>query len=84
MLGTDLVSAFDARAQVTALDREDLDITDLDAISEGVYPSEFWTPDLCRPYRSAFRKLWNSINAKRGWGWDTNPFVWIVEFTVNK
>ena len=24
--------------------------------------------------------LWNSINAKRGYGWDTNPWVWVVEF----
>lgn len=27
-----------------------------------------------------FRKLWNSINSKRGYGWDTNPFVWVIEF----
>ncbi len=29
-----------------------------------------------------FAELWNSINAKRGYGWDTNPYVWIVEFKV--
>jgi hypothetical protein len=27
-----------------------------------------------------FRDLWNSINEKRGFGWDENPFVWVVEF----
>lgn len=27
-----------------------------------------------------FRKLWNSINAKRGYNWETNPWVWVVEF----
>jgi len=27
-----------------------------------------------------FRKLWNSINAKRGYGWDVNPWVWVVSF----
>jgi hypothetical protein len=27
-----------------------------------------------------FRKLWDSINAKRGYGWDANPWVWVVEF----
>ena len=29
---------------------------------------EYWIP------------LWNSINAKRGYGWDVNPFCWVVEF----
>lgn len=28
----------------------------------------------------AFRKLWDSINANRGFGWDVNPWVWVVEF----
>lgn len=27
-----------------------------------------------------FINLWNSINAKRGFGWDTNPWVFVVEF----
>lgn len=27
-----------------------------------------------------FMKLWNSINEKRGYGWDVNPWVWVVEF----
>ena len=25
-------------------------------------------------------KLWDSLNAKRGYGWDTNPWVWVYEF----
>jgi hypothetical protein len=28
----------------------------------------------------AFRALWNSLNAKRGLGWDENPWVWVVSF----
>ncbi len=31
-------------------------------------------------YRDAFKKLWNSLNAKRGYGWDTNPWVWAIRF----
>ena len=31
-------------------------------------------------YAGGFRHLWNSINAKRGFGWDTNPWVWVIEF----
>ena len=27
-----------------------------------------------------FAELWDSINAKRGFGFDTNPWVWVVEF----
>ena len=27
-----------------------------------------------------FENLWNSINAKRGFGWDKNPWVWVIEF----
>jgi len=27
-----------------------------------------------------FRQLWDSINAKRGYGWDVNPWVWALTF----
>jgi len=27
-----------------------------------------------------FRDLWDSINAKRGYGWDMNPWVWVISF----
>jgi len=27
-----------------------------------------------------FHWLWDSINAKRGYGWDKNPWVWVIEF----
>ena len=30
--------------------------------------------------RYVFGQLWNSINEKRGYGWDANPWVWVVEF----
>ena len=31
------------------------------------------------PIRS-YRSLWNLINAKRGYGWDANSWVWVIEF----
>ena len=31
-------------------------------------------------YPWAFHRLWDSINAKRGFGWDVNPWVWAVTF----
>lgn len=27
-----------------------------------------------------FARLWDTINAKRGYGWDSNPFVWVISF----
>lgn len=27
-----------------------------------------------------FKDLWDSINDKRGFGWESNPWVWVVEF----
>jgi hypothetical protein len=31
-------------------------------------------------YRYGFYELWDSINAKRGYGWDANPWIWVIEF----
>jgi len=31
-------------------------------------------------YQGKFKELWDSINAKRGYPWDSNPWVWVVEF----
>lgn len=30
--------------------------------------------------RFSFASLWDSINAKRGFGWDANPWVWCLSF----
>jgi len=51
------------------------EITETDAISEGT------TGGGSHPYFwvGAFRYLWDSINAKRGHGWEMNPWVWVVE-----
>ena len=27
-----------------------------------------------------FKSLWNSINAKRGYSWESNPWVWVINF----
>mgnify|MGYP001451522500 CR=1 FL=1 len=52
------------------------DITEDDAMAEGC-------EKLLMETRSAlnnFMNLWNFINSKRGYGWDTNPWVWVVKF----
>lgn len=30
--------------------------------------------------RDAYAEYWNYLNAKRGYGWDENPWVWVIEF----
>ena len=32
------------------------------------------------PHRLPFSDLWDDINAKRGHSWESNPWVWVVEF----
>lgn len=41
-------------------------------------PPNNWMDD--SKWRATFAYLWDSINEKRGFGWDTNPWVWVVEF----
>ena len=31
-------------------------------------------------YVFGFEYLWDSLNAARGYGWDANPWVWVIEF----
>lgn len=32
--------------------------------------------------RHDFAQLWNGINEKRGFGWNANPWVWVIEFKM--
>jgi hypothetical protein len=34
----------------------------------------------CLNHKELFLDLWDSINAKRGYGWADNPWVWVYEF----
>ena len=70
------------------------EINTADIHAEGVACSDCWTagtpyrfpadgagliPEHCG-CRSKFANLWDNINAKRGYGWDSNPWVWVIEF----
>jgi len=57
-------------------------ISDMDAEKEGCLRISTYRTDT--PCLDHFRWLWNSINKKRGFGWDVNPFVWVVEFERSK
>jgi hypothetical protein len=45
-------------------------------VHEGIDPGNAWTVDA----KPNFIKLWDSLNAKRGYGWNVNPLVWVIEF----
>jgi len=34
--------------------------------------------------RDAFIELWDGLNSKRGYGWELNPWVWVVEFETTE
>lgn len=64
--------------QITSVRAERVqDISDDDAIEEGVDRTNTSIPTYAR---QRFQKLWDSINAKRGYGWATNPWVWVISF----
>jgi hypothetical protein len=58
------------------------DIKTGDIIAEGVEPDDSYLGSANR-YRHPFIDLWNDINAKRGYGWDVNPWVWCITFEVS-
>ena len=60
------------------------EITTDDAYREGVADCDIHGHDDCfygtHGYKCSFERLWNSLNAKRGYGWEVNPWVWVVSF----
>lgn len=61
------------------------EITWEDAVAEGIecpWPHGQWAgmPGRKPIALRKFSKLWDSINAKRGFSWVSNPFVWVVTF----
>lgn len=59
------------------------EISNDDAIAEGVDMSGLCTNTGPQTYSQfQYQMLWNEINDGRGFGWDINPWVWVVEFKV--
>jgi hypothetical protein len=60
------------------------DISEADALAEGVDPSGpvGYVPAMQKlgAARYQYANLWEGLNAKRGYGWDVNPWVWVIEF----
>jgi len=64
------------------------DISTDDAAREGItyapgsYELEWMTPYQRERKRLAdFQAMWDTINAKRGYPWESNPYVWVLEFS---
>jgi hypothetical protein len=61
------------------------DILPCDIQKEGCpYTYSGFNPEDAPDWKGWFRELWDSINAKRGYGWDTDPWVWVIRFEVLK
>jgi hypothetical protein len=61
------------------------EISEADARAEGIDPLSMfnWRPDevwSTNPQAQRYAELWNDLNTARGYGWDVNPWVWVVEF----
>jgi hypothetical protein len=62
------------------------DLSETDSLAEGIEASsEGFGIDSGRhchaaSARQSYASLWDSLNAARGYGWDANPWVWVVEF----
>jgi hypothetical protein len=56
------------------------DICESDAQAEGIAASIVGSDLDCLKFRAGYQTLWNSINDSRGFGWDVNPWVWVIEF----
>ena len=51
-----------------------------DALAEGI---EMYGSSTSAPFNAMddFRRLWDKLNKARGFGWESNPFVWVVRFS---
>jgi hypothetical protein len=58
------------------------DISEADAKAEGVEPVDYLDGNtgFGKNYVIPFRELWDSLNAKRGHSWDSNPWVAAYSF----
>lgn len=59
------------------------DISENDCKAEGVPGKWAFDEDVADDglkYSENFQALWNAINGRRGHEWETNPYVWVIEF----
>jgi len=52
--------------------------------ANGKEPVDELADDLESETKHIFSKLWDSLNAKRGYSWEVNPWVWVISFKLIK
>ncbi len=55
------------------------EISEPDAMDEGLWDGFTYTGPKGYCQRK-YMELWDKLNAKRGYPWSSNPFVWVIEF----
>jgi hypothetical protein len=57
-------------------------ISERDCVAEGYVTTQLGAgyPTYITTAQEKQRNGWNQLNAKRGYGWETNPWVWVIEF----
>jgi len=60
------------------------DINTEDIYNEGIIKSIPDTLEGATLARFGAISLWDKLNLKRGFGWDSNPWVWVISFKVVK
>jgi hypothetical protein len=58
------------------------EISEGDAVAEGVKACIAGQDEHgpVKTYRTGFVRVWQEINAKRGYSWESNPWVWSITF----
>ena len=49
-------------------------------VRDGIWGLRSWEGGCFKTAEQAYAHLWDTTNAKRGYGWNTNPWVWCSEF----
>ena len=53
-----------------------------DGLAYGCYNGDDCVNNVCRQPIEYYKQIWNSLNAKRGYPWEKNPWVWVISFKV--
>ena len=53
-----------------------------DGLAYGCYNGDECVNNVCRQPIEYYKQIWNSLNAKRGFSWESNSWVWVISFKV--
>lgn len=74
--------------RLNSVSREDAIAEGIERVGGGILRWEKWASGIEGVHgfspEAAYALLWNHLNAKRGFGWETNPWVVAVSFTVHQ